>query len=177
MKKIKRYAIIPVLALVAIFMVAARSAETTGTQAANATMGAPAGQGAATSTMNLTAPASAEAATQAVTTTAATKAVKGDDKLSLKEKIAAKMVNKQVKKEMRKNEIGKTTGGKSQLVAMLLCIFLGGIGIHRLYLGYTGIFILELLTAGCCGILTLIDLIRIILGDLKPKGGEYETTL
>lgn len=68
-------------------------------------------------------------------------------------------------------------GGKSQLFALLLCIFVGGLGIHRFYLGYTGIGIIQLLTAGGCGIWALIDLIRIITGDLKPKGGDYTNKL
>jgi hypothetical protein len=68
-------------------------------------------------------------------------------------------------------------GGKSQLVALLLVIFVGGIGIHRFYLGYTAIGIIQLITLGGCGIWALIDLIRIAMGDLKPKGGEYSEKL
>lgn len=67
--------------------------------------------------------------------------------------------------------------GKSQLVALLLCIFVGALGIHRFYLGYTGIGIIQLLTFGGCGIWSLIDLILIVTGDLKPKDGEYEKKL
>lgn len=68
-------------------------------------------------------------------------------------------------------------GGKSQLIALLLCIFLGGIGIHRFYLGYTGMGILYLLTGGLCGIGVIVDFIRIITGNLKPKRGEYKDEL
>ena len=68
-------------------------------------------------------------------------------------------------------------GGKSQLAALLLCIFVGVIGIHRFYLGYTWQGIVQLLTAGACGIWTLIDLIRIITGSLQPKNGSYDKTL
>jgi TM2 domain-containing membrane protein YozV len=68
----------------------------------------------------------------------------------------------------------KSGGEKSQLVALLLCVFLGGIGIHRFYLGYTVIGIVQLLTGGGCGIWALIDLIRIITGDLKPMNGDYD---
>ncbi len=64
-------------------------------------------------------------------------------------------------------------GDKSWLVALLLCIFLGGLGIHRFYLGYTGIGVIQLLTGGGCGVWVLIDFIRIIIGDLKPNGGDY----
>lgn len=38
-----------------------------------------------------------------------------------------------------------TVGPKSKLAAGLLGIFLGGLGIHRFYLGYTGIGLLMLL--------------------------------
>ena len=64
-------------------------------------------------------------------------------------------------------------GSKSWILALLLCIFLGGLGIHRFYLGYVGIGILELLTGGLFGILWIIDLIRILFDDLKPKDGDY----
>jgi TM2 domain-containing membrane protein YozV len=66
---------------------------------------------------------------------------------------------------------------KSQLIALLLVIFVGTLGIHRFYLGYTTIGIIQLLTGGGCGIWALIDLIRIITGDLKPKGGRYNPKL
>jgi TM2 domain-containing membrane protein YozV len=81
--------------------------------------------------------------------------------------------NSKKAKEMTK----KDGGGKSQLIALLLCFFLGGLGIHRFYLGYTTEGIIQLLTGGGCGIWALIDLIRIITGDLKPKDGGYEKTL
>ena len=67
--------------------------------------------------------------------------------------------------------------GKSQVIALILCILFGGIGIHRFYLGYIGIGIIQLLTLGGCGIWALIDLIRIITGDLKPANGGYDKTL
>ncbi|HRP90283.1 MAG TPA: TM2 domain-containing protein [Edaphocola sp.] len=71
----------------------------------------------------------------------------------------------------------KANGGKSQLIALILVILLGGLGIHRFYLGYTGIGIIQLLTLGGFGIWALIDLIRIAMGDLKPKDGDYTETL
>ena len=66
-------------------------------------------------------------------------------------------------------ETTDTTGSQIDITALILCIFLGGLGVHRFYLGYIGIGIVQLLTAGGCGIWTLIDLIRIITGDLKKK--------
>lgn len=83
----------------------------------------------------------------------------------------------QAKKETEKSPAEAPSGGKSQLIALLLCFFLGGLGIHRFYLGYTTIGIIQLLTAGGCGIWALIDLIRIITGDLKPKDGDYSEKL
>ncbi|WP_353889909.1 NINE protein, partial [uncultured Fibrobacter sp.] len=55
----------------------------------------------------------------------------------------------------------------------LLSFFLGGLGIDRFYLGYTGLGLLKLLTGGVFGIMWLIDFIRIVIGNLKPKDGEY----
>lgn len=63
---------------------------------------------------------------------------------------------------------------KNKMVAVILAIFLGGLGVDRFYLGYTGMGILKLLTGGCFGILWLVDIIRIATGSLKPNGGEYE---
>jgi|JI6StandDraft_1071083.scaffolds.fasta_scaffold28188_2 hypothetical protein len=71
----------------------------------------------------------------------------------------------------------RRAGGKSQLIALLLVVLVGGLGIHRFYLGYTWQGIVQLLTLGGCGIWALIDLIRIITGDLTPKDGPYDKTL
>jgi TM2 domain-containing membrane protein YozV len=68
-------------------------------------------------------------------------------------------------------------GDKSQLIALILALLVGGIGIHRFYLGYTWQGVVQLLTAGGCGVWALIDLIRIITGDLGPKDGSYSSTL
>lgn len=68
-------------------------------------------------------------------------------------------------------------GGKSQMVALLLCGFIGSLGIHRFYLGYIWQGIVQFLTLGVCGIWTLIDFIRIITGSLVPKDGSYASTL
>ena len=63
---------------------------------------------------------------------------------------------------------------KSKVVALILSIFLGELGIDRFYLGYISTGILKLITCGGFGIWWLIDLIMIATGKLKPKdGSEY----
>ena len=55
--------------------------------------------------------------------------------------------------------------------ALLLCLFLGGFGVHRFYAGKIGTGILMLLTLGGLGIWSLIDLIVIATGNFKDKEG------
>ena len=61
---------------------------------------------------------------------------------------------------------------KSKTTALLLCLFLGGIGVHRFYLGYTLFGVIQLLTLGVGGIWTLIDFVRLITGSLKDHEGK-----
>jgi TM2 domain-containing membrane protein YozV len=62
--------------------------------------------------------------------------------------------------------------GKSWLVALLLSLFLGGLGADRFYLGYTGLGIVKLLTLGGCFVWALIDLILIALKKLPDAQGN-----
>lgn len=96
------------------------------------------------------------------------------ERLGLKGAIALRAAQRQVKKVIRQPVIETD---KDQLVALILCIMVGWMGIHRMYLGYYGIGIIQLLTLGCCGLWTLLDMIRIITGDLQPKQGLYGETL
>ena len=64
---------------------------------------------------------------------------------------------------------------KSKTTALILSILVGGLGVDRFYLGYTGMGVLKLLTGGCFGILYLIDIINIATGKLGPADGSgYE---
>lgn len=53
-----------------------------------------------------------------------------------------------------------------------LSVLLGSLGVDRFYLGYTGLGVVKLITCGGCGIWTLIDLIMICTGSLKPADGS-----
>ena len=61
---------------------------------------------------------------------------------------------------------------KDWLTTLLLCLFLGGLGVHRFYTGHTGIGIVQLLTLGGCGIWALVDLIMIITGKFMDASGQ-----
>ncbi len=64
-------------------------------------------------------------------------------------------------------EEGEDEGESIDTTALLLCLLLGNLGVHRFYMGYTWQGIVQLLTLGGLGIWTLIDLIRIITGSLS----------
>jgi TM2 domain-containing membrane protein YozV len=71
---------------------------------------------------------------------------------------------------------------KSRLVALLLCLFLGGIGVHRFYVGKAGTGVcmilaslLGLITFGILGFIIgiwlIVDLILILCGSFKDADG------
>lgn len=64
-----------------------------------------------------------------------------------------------------------TTELKSKSTMILVCFFFGGLGIHRLMMGYSNWW-LQLITLGGFGIWSFIDFIRLITGDMKMSDGR-----
>ena len=65
------------------------------------------------------------------------------------------------------------------LPTLLICIFLGGLGIHRFFVGKTGTGILMLVTIGGLGIWWIIDIILIVTGsftDIEGRVITYQNT-
>jgi hypothetical protein len=60
---------------------------------------------------------------------------------------------------------------KDWTTALILSWLLGGLGIDRFYLGYTGLGLLKLFTAGGCGIWALVDAILITMKNIPDSNG------
>lgn len=61
--------------------------------------------------------------------------------------------------------------GRSRLAALLLCIFLGGFGVHKFYVGRIGLGLVYLLTNGLFGIGWLVDVIVLSAGNPRDRDG------
>lgn len=60
---------------------------------------------------------------------------------------------------------------KNKGVALVLCVLLGYMGIHRFYVGKIGTGILWLLTLGCFGIGWIVDIVMLCCNKFADKSG------
>ncbi len=60
---------------------------------------------------------------------------------------------------------------KGFVPTVMLCFFLGALGIHRFYVGKVGTGIVQLLTFGGLGIWALVDFIMVVTGNFKDGQG------
>ena len=58
------------------------------------------------------------------------------------------------------------------LTTLLLCIFLGTLGVHRFYTGYTKEGVIQLLTCGGCVVWAIIYLVNIITNKFVDAQGR-----
>ena len=69
--------------------------------------------------------------------------------------------------------VGPVPEGRFEwLTVLLLCFFLGGLGVHSFYTKKTGVGIAQLLTLGGCGIWALIDFIMILTEGFRDGNGN-----
>ena len=66
----------------------------------------------------------------------------------------------------------KESSDNKFVTTLLLCWFLGILGVHRFYNGHTFIGILQLFTLGGCGVWVLIDFIIILTGNFTDGNGN-----
>ena len=66
----------------------------------------------------------------------------------------------------------------SRTVTLLLCLFLGGFGAHRFYVGKSGtaVALLILTFCGFGGLWAFIDLIMILAGSFTDNYGRFVTS-
>jgi hypothetical protein len=105
--------------------------------------------------------------------------IEGAEKMNRIQKMRTMIkAKKEIKKVLKANGTNKVTSdndrSKPLAIGLWFFILLGFAGFHRIYLGYYLEGIIQLLTGGCCGVWAIIDIIRIIDGDLKPKNGNYK---
>lgn len=69
--------------------------------------------------------------------------------------------------------MNENVSNKSRLVALILCFFVGWLGIHRFYVGKIGTGILMIILGfGLFGLWVLVDLIMIAMGIFRDKQGR-----
>jgi TM2 domain-containing membrane protein YozV len=60
---------------------------------------------------------------------------------------------------------------QKKMMMVIICLFAGSLGIHRLMMGYSNWWLM-LITMGGCGIWTIVDLIQILTGKMGMADGR-----
>jgi TM2 domain-containing membrane protein YozV len=68
---------------------------------------------------------------------------------------------------------GKTVSPYNRLAALLLCLFVGVLGVHRFYVGKIGTGVAMIFTLGGLGIWVLVDFIMIVVGGFTDANGKF----
>jgi TM2 domain-containing membrane protein YozV len=67
----------------------------------------------------------------------------------------------------------RNRGTHSFVLALILSLFLGWLGMDRFYLGYVGLAVLKMLTLGGFGIWWLFDLLLIVTDNMVDADGDH----
>lgn len=70
------------------------------------------------------------------------------------------------------NNMYGNSGAHDWLTTLLLCIFIGTLGVHRFYTKNYVAGVIQLLTGGMCGIWWLIDIIMIVTDSYTDGDGN-----
>ncbi len=95
---------------------------------------------------------------------------------------AVQMVSPQVSPQMQSAQpqpagsfsqtIPATEEPKDWLSTLLMCFFVGYLGVHRFYTGSIAIGLIQFFTLGLCGVWTLIDFVLILTGAYRDSNGR-----
>ena len=82
------------------------------------------------------------------------------------------VVDKKIKGRPHSYQKSDEISDKEFIPVILLCFFLGGLGVHRFYSGKIGTGILMILTLGGLGIWVIVDFIMLCIGSFRDIDGK-----
>lgn len=91
------------------------------------------------------------------------------------EKVEEAAVETEKSAESKVNEVSdklapKNVKVQSKVTMIIVCLFGGGLGIHRYMMGYSNWWLMPI-TLGGCGIWTLLDLFKLVTGKMQMADG------
>ncbi len=78
-----------------------------------------------------------------------------------------------IRSSKRERFVKIRSSDKDRIVALILCYFLGFLGVHRFYVGKASSGIVQMLTLGGLGIWVMIDLVSIFCGAFQDNEGRF----